>query len=265
LLSVGLLAGSASAGTLSTATWTQLVSDAFYGPGGSYTYPITLTTAQLSVSGTSTGSSIAVSLTLPQLTASFFVPKTQPNGVTQHVRITLGGAQMITATASMAQGAPGIPGSVLVRTAVHALGGPNASMYQIGQNGLVLPLLEGAAAQNLRTFVLGGITHSVISKFYGWTVDTRTFTGLTTFGIPLPDVVAMGSFNLTAAGGGTVNLVSPSRIFIREAGSGSLGYVGRDTVRFSSLKLSFVPEPGAWLLLGTAGLALLRWRRSAHG
>jgi hypothetical protein len=65
----------------------------------------------------------------------------------------------------------------------------------------------------------------------------------------------MGSFNLTAKGGGTVTLVSPSKISI----DGSIAQ--RRTASFTTLVLTFVPEPGALLLLAGAALFLARFVR----
>jgi hypothetical protein len=70
-------------------------------------------------------------------------------------------------------------------------------------------------------------------------------------------VTVTGSFNLDAAGAGTVTLVSPTRIHL----GGPL--VQRDSVSVTTLKLTFVPEPGTLLLLGASALTLgLAWRRS---
>lgn len=77
---------------------------------------------------------------------------------------------------------------------------------------------------------------------------TQTFTGLWQSGSSgspgmayqsLPDVVATGSFGLTANGCGTVALVSPSRVSIDGAAW------QRRSASFGTLKLGFVPEPGA--------------------
>jgi hypothetical protein len=73
--------------------------------------------------------------------------------------------------------------------------------------------------------------------------------------VALPTVMAVGSFNLTGAGGGTVTLVSPTKVDI----DGSLAQ--RRTASFTTLKLTFVPEPGTVLLLGAAGAALVLARR----
>jgi hypothetical protein len=81
-------------------------------------------------------------------------------------------------------------------------------------------------------------------------------------GNALPNVVAMGSFNLNGAGGGTVTLVSPSKILIDGPAA------QRRTAGFTTLKLSFVgsvvPEPSTLLLLGAGvvGLVLVGSRKS---
>ena len=67
----------------------------------------------------------------------------------------------------------------------------------------------------------------------------------------------MGSFMLTAGGGGTVSLVAPSKISI----DGPLAQ--RRTASFTTLKLSYAPEPSTLLLLGAGvvGLALVGSRK----
>jgi hypothetical protein len=79
-------------------------------------------------------------------------------------------------------------------------------------------------------------------------------------GNALPNVVAMGSFNLNGAGGGTVTLVSPSKILIDGPAA------QRRTAGFTTLKLTFsgaVPEPSTLLLLGAGvvGLVLVGSRK----
>jgi len=247
---VALLAASAAqAGTLSSATWTQVTQGV----------PMTRTTAQLGATGASTAASASASLAYPQFTFSFFVPKDPTTGVIDlHIKLTQGGPQAITATPSMANGTPGIPGTVVVMTASHLVGGMAESMYMIGVNTLVaVPVSIGKAGQVTSTFSVLGAPHQITVDFFAWTPHTLAFTGLTSKGVALPNVTAAGSFALNGAGGGTVTLVSPSKVSI----NGSLAQ--RRTASFTSLKLTFVPEPGTLLLLGAgfAGLALLGSRK----
>ncbi len=247
LASLGvLLAGSAQAGSLNSATWFQVAQG----------IPLTRTFAQLSASGSSTGTSLAVNLSYPFFATTLFLPKT-PNGTIDFaIQVTQGGAQAITATAGMANGMPGIPGTVVVMTALHNGMGVNASMFKIGSATLVeVPLSNGKAGQFTATFIapLGQI-HTITVDFYAWSHGSFVFTLLTSFGNPLPNVTAAGSFGLTPMGGGAVTLVSPSRVSI----DGPL--IHRRTAAFTKLVLTFVPEPSTLLLLGAAGLAL--WLRS---
>jgi hypothetical protein len=239
-----LAATAASAGTLTSATWFQVIQG----------LPATRTTAQLGAAGTgSTSMSIGtVTLSYPFLSSNFFVPKT-PNGTLDlAIHITQGGPQTITATPSMASGNPGIPGTVVVMTALHIAMGLNQSMFKVGVNTLVaVPLSNGKAGQFTGTFTVVGALHTITVDFYAWTPHTLTFTGLTSKGAALPTVVAMGSFSLTANGGGTVTLVSPSKISI----DGALAQ--RRTAGFTKLVLSFIPEPGTLLLLGAGALGLV--------
>src|SRR5262245_2532372 len=117
---LGLLAGSADAGTLTSATWTELL------PGG---YVLTRTSGQLGATGTSTANSIAVNLGFSLVNVGFFLPKTATPGVHQHFSITQGGSQALTANPSMAGATMGVPGSVSVHTAVHQSKGVNQSKF----------------------------------------------------------------------------------------------------------------------------------------
>jgi hypothetical protein len=172
------------------------------------------------------------------------------------VQVTQGGPQAITATAGMVSGTPGVPGTVIVMSAVHDAMGVNQSIFKVGiQTYAFVPLSNGKAGQYVNTFFAGGLSNFITVDFYAWTPGTVTFTGLTSLGDPLPNVTAMGSFNLTPNGGGTVALVSPSKVSI----DGSL--TQRRTAGFTKLVLTFVPEPGTLLLLGGSGLALLLARR----
>jgi hypothetical protein len=242
---VAMLAASAvSAGTLTNATWEQVTQGV----------PMTRNFGQLGAAGTSTSSSIAINLSYPFFTTNFFVPKT-PNGTLDlAIKITQGGPQAITATAGMANGTPGIPGTVVVMTAAHVAMGANQSMFMVGVNTLVqVPLSAGKAGNFTGTFTVVGALHTITVEFYAWTPGSAMFVGLTTKGVALPNVTAQGSFMLTAGGGGTVTLVSPSKVDI----DGSLAQ--RRTAAFTTLALSFIPEPGGLLLLvgGALGLGVM--------
>ena len=242
---VAMLAASAvSAGTLTNALWEQVTQG----------IPMTRTFNQLSASGTSTGTSIAVNLSYPAFAATLIVPKSANGSVDLHINVTQGGAQALTATASGASGNPGVQGTVIVMNAVHTMAGANASMFMAGTTTfLSVPVSVGKAGTFMGSFTVVGATHYITVDFYAWTPHTLTFTGLTTKNKALPNVVAMGSFNLNSMGGGSVTLVSPSKISI----DGALAQ--RRTAGFTSLNLQFAPEPGSLLLLagGALGLVLM--------
>jgi hypothetical protein len=243
-------AGSAHAGTLTAATWTQTVPRA--GP-----IAFTRTLAQLGATGTSTANSISVDLAYPQFTTSFFVPKTANSVIDIHVRLTQGGAQAITATAGMGSGTPGIPGTLVVMTAAHNAMGVNQSQFMVGNFTLVaLPLSFGHAGQFTGTLTVVGAAGSVTIDFYAWTPGTLAFTMLTTKGVPLPDVVVMGSFDLTPDGGGTVRLVAPSKV----SADCSL-FQTRSVWSVATLTLTFLPETGSLLLLAAGAVALTAFAR----
>ena len=236
-----LFVWSAHAGTLTNATWFQVAQG----------IPLTRSFAQLGATGSSTATSVAVNLSYPPFAATVFVPKT-PNGVLDlAVQISQGGPQAITATANAAAGTPGIPGTVIVMSAVHIGMGVNQSMVMVGANTIVqVPLSAGKAGHATNTFFVTGALHNITVDFFAWTPGSVVFTGLTTKGKALPNVTAAGSFNLTAMGGGTVTLVSPSKVSIDGA------FTQRRTASFTKLVLSFVPEPSALILLGGAAVAL---------
>jgi hypothetical protein len=253
LVGMALLASAgARAGTLTNATWFQVTQGV----------PMTRSFGQLFASGSgSTSTSIGtVTLSYPFFSTNFFVPKT-PNGtIDLAIHISQGGAQAIVATPGGANGSPGVAGTVVVMTAAHVAKGVGQSMLQIGVNTLVrVPLSAGKAGQFTGTFSVVGVLHTMTVDFYAWTPGTLQFYVLSTMFESLPPVTVMGSFNLTGMGGGTVTLVSPSKISI----DGSLAQ--RRTVSFTTLVLSFVPEPGTLLLLGGAALALAFAVRRRHG
>jgi hypothetical protein len=235
-----LAATAASAGTLTNATWFQTTQGV----------PMTRTFGQIGATGVgSTGTSILVNLSYPFFSTTAFAPGTQVDLAQQ---ITQGGPQQITATPSMAAGSPGIPGTVIVMSAIHVGMGANQSMFMVGANTIVqVPLSAGKAGVFTGTFLAVGVLHKLTVDFYAWTPHTLVFSGLTSKGNALPNVTAAGTFNLTANGGGTVVLVSPSKISI----DGTLAQ--RRTAGFTSLVLYFVPEPGTLLLLGAGALGLV--------
>jgi hypothetical protein len=234
-----LTSASAHAGTLTNATWFQVTQG----------IPMTRSFGQLGATGMSAGNaSILVNLSYPFFGTTAFAPGTLIDLAQQ---ISLGGPQQITATPGMAGGTPGIPGTVIVMSAAHIAKGVNQSMFLVGVNTLVqLPLSIGKAGQFTGTFFVVGALHKITVDFYAWTPGTLVFTALTSMGQTLPTIVAAGSFDLNSMGGGTVTLVSPSKISV----DGSLA--SRRTASFTTLVLTFVPEPGALLLLGAGALAL---------
>jgi hypothetical protein len=241
---VALLATSAAqAGTLTSATWTQVTQGV----------PMTRTDVQLGITGNSTGSaSISASLSYPAFAIKKFNPKT-PNGVLDlATSVTQGGPQNVTAAPSGAGATMGVLGMVVVRTAFHNSAGVNQSTFMTGINTLVkIPVNIGVAGQATNTVIISGLAHFMTVDFFAWTPGTLSFFDLTALGASLPSVVAMGSFNLTALGGGTVTLVSPSKVSI------DCGLSQRRSVSLTTLKLYFVPEPSTLLLLGAGALGLV--------
>jgi hypothetical protein len=248
---VALLATSAAqAGTLTSATWTQVTQGV----------PMTRTDVQLGITGNSTGSTfISASLSYPAFAIKKFNPKT-PNGVLDlATSITQGGPQMVTAAPSGAGAATGVAGMVVVRTAIHNSAGANQSTFMTGINTLVkVPVSIGVQGTFTGNFIVLGIKHFITVDFFAWTPHTvvlgsgtATSTELTSKGVHLPTVSAMGSFNLTSNSGGTITLVSPTKISI------DCGLAQRRTAGFTSLKMVFVPEPGTLLLLGAGALGLV--------
>ena len=250
LLVAGCLISStgAFAGTLTAASWVTDLGFAGLGP------PASLVPVPIVASGTSTATSVAVSLSVPSFSTGIFLPKGATGAIDLHFKFTVGGVQALTASPHMALAVPGVAGTVVVMTAQHTSKGANASMYAIGSNTLVnVPLSFGVKGQYIAPpFVVIGQTHYMTVDFYGWTAGTVAVSGLTSMYLPAssPTPTAMGSFALSAMGGGTVTLVSPTKVSI----DGPLAQ--RRAASFTTLHLVFVPEPGASLLLVAAGMSL---------
>jgi len=249
------LAGGAHAAMLTSATWFQV----------SEGIPMTRTIAQLGAAGTASFDSISVSLSYPAFATTFFVPKGPYALLDLGYRIHQGGPQQITATPGMAAGSPAVPGTILVKTAVHGAMGLDQSMFMLGDITLLrVPLRHGEAAQFTETqTIVDGLTIHVTVDFYAWTPGTVVLTGLTSSGVPLPDVSAMGLWHVDGTPNevsqGEVLLVAPSKISID-------GALQRRTASFTTLRVA-LPEPHRWLLLAAGGLALAgaRRRRPARG
>jgi hypothetical protein len=258
-----LAVSSAQAGTLTSATWTQELqgialtvtnagatcTDTNPGHVASATV-LTCPTAGLQATGTSTATSYNVGLTMPLFEVQAF---TTGGTINIGTHATLQGAQNITGNAASATATVGIMGTVTVGGAMHTMN--SAWTQPAGQTLVQIPLSVGKAGTFTGTFLVLGSYHYITVDFYAWTPGTVTFTGLTTAGMALPNVVAMGTFNLDANGAGTVTLVSPSKISIDGPAA------QRRTAGFTTLKLTFtgevVPEPSTLLLLGAGAIGLL--------
>jgi hypothetical protein len=212
----------------------------------------------LQPTGTSTATSYNVSITMPLFQSQQF---TTGGTINIGTMATLSGAQLIAGNASSATGSPGIQGTVVVGGARHNM--LSQWSQPTGATLVQIPLSVGKAGNFVGSFTVLGSYHFITVDFYAWTPGTVTFTGLTSAGVPLPDVVAMGSFAIepsgTNQGQGTITLVAPSKVSIDGPAA------QRRTASFTSLQMYFlrdggtgpVPEPGALLLLGLGALAVL--------
>jgi hypothetical protein len=238
-------AGAARAGVLSSATWVESVL------GVPIAVPVFAT-------GTSTSSSVSVSLEVPDFSFETFTVVPVISIAYTHVRLAVGGSAMLSAMASMAAASKGVPASAQVD--VHT--SPAAPVYDMYRLRFAPGAVRYPVATPTQTFLAFYRKAYVHAGSYGWDVGSVTISSLTLSGRAMPDANAMGSFDLTALGAGTVTLVAPRRIQIRTF-EPSLSFVRRTAGSFTTLTLHFVPEPAASLLLGATGAALLL-RRSAR-
>jgi hypothetical protein len=219
---------------------------------------VTCPSGLVGASGTApNATSYSVSLTMPLFTLNTF---TTGGAININTMATFAGSASITGNVSSAAANQGIGGIVTVKVAAHVAKGVNASKQAAAMTTLVkIPLNIGVAGVTTGYFTVLGNGHYITVDFYAWTPHTLTFTGLTSkfVALPTPTVVAMGSVNLTANGGGTVTLVSPSKISI----DGPLAQ--RRTAGFTSLTMTYAPEPSTLLLLGAGvvGLVLVGSRK----
>jgi hypothetical protein len=134
--------------------------------------------------------------------------------------------------------------------------------YLFGFCAIAIPVATGAAG----TATTGhyGIHVTVINQ--KWTLGQAIATGLTSGGLPLPNVTITGSFDLAtgATGHGFLSLVAATTIVV----SAPSFNVRSRTATPSRLHLRFVPEPSSTWLLGAAVLGITsvaRKRRLAPG
>jgi hypothetical protein len=232
----------ANAGALQSASLTLTVQGQVVGP-------IVKTTAD-GLSGNAadnTGGTVAAGSAFNGVTAD--IPLTTNAAVT-NAHIALGNNGQININPAGATVTAPLTGKVDIQN-------PYGTLFTI-------PILAGVAGTqtgSAKIPLVGKVLVTLVGT--GWHTGTVSASGLTNGGVAIPNVTAHGSFSLSAGGGGTVTLVSLSRVK-------TSGINVSNTAGPTFLKLTYaagaVPEPGTLLLLGAgvAGLvAVGRKKRSA--
>ena len=186
-------------------------------------------------------------------TGSVMLPTALFTGVALINGLTIG--NLANGTKFIAQGGAAGPRSVDVLRAGGGLGGPGpltgtAFVNVLGLFNLAVPLgIVGNTGAT--TSVIAG-TLAVTAVGTGWTTGVVTITGVTTGSPATNTVVNIGYDNRTPGHAGVVQLISPFKVITNAAGN---------LPGLATQTLTFVPEPGTLLLLGSGVLGLALYGR----